>query len=210
MTSNHSSPQVKSPREAETFSQRIVVGFDALGENSDSLTKALAFAILIPRSRVEVVWVPPTAYVPGGPHANKAPSEILFARVHQVLDEFGPTPLLEAEVEVRAIVGEGRPAQAISRIAFMNDADLIIVGPHENASSLGDFLLGSVTKRLVEDAPCPVLVMRPRAAGAVPEIEEPRENVAERRIGLPHRYHSVGRNVRSQENMPLLFPMGER
>ena len=92
---------------------------------------------------------------------------------------------------------------------ILHEADMIIVGSHDKATSLEKFLLGSVAKRLVSEAPCPVLVMRPRSTEALPEIEQPlAKNQARRRIGAPHRYRSAGRNVQAKENMPLLFPMG--
>jgi nucleotide-binding universal stress UspA family protein len=204
------SPQVDGAQETEKPSQRLVVGFDALGESTASLEKALEFACLIPGCHVEIVWVPPAAYVPDGPFANTPLTEILRSRVRQVLEHFGTELLFAARVTINAVVGEGRPTQALSRIAFMHDADLIVVGSHEAATSLQDYLLGSVPKRLVEEAPCPVLVVRPRAVDALPEIEKPRANGPRRVVGLPHKYHYVDRNTRAQENMPLLFPMESR
>jgi len=207
--STESASRVDGPEKAKR-SQRLVVGFDALGESTASLEKALEFACLVPQCHVEIVWVPPAAYVPDAPLANTPLTEILRSRVRRVLEEFGTEKLLAANVTINAVVGEGRPTQAISRIAFMHDADLIVVGSHESATSLQDYLLGSVPKRLVDEAPCPVLVVRPRAVEALPEIEQANENEPQRTIGLPHRYHYVDRNTRSQENMPLLFPMGSR
>ncbi len=199
----------QEPRAPDTKpSQRIIVGFDILTDATDAVMEALAFATLLPKTHVEVVWVPPMAYVPGGPGVDAKPLETLNRRVKELLREFGVDKLTESDIRVSAIVGEGRPSQALSRIAFMHEADMIIIGSHDKKSSIEKFLLGSVAKRLVGEAPCPVLVMRPRAIEAVPEVDEPlADGQARRRIALGHRYHSVSRNVRARENMPLLFPM---
>lgn len=206
---SHEEQQETAPtREA---SQLIVVGFDVLSDTSDALTQALAFATLIPKTHVEVVWVPPMAYVPESAGIDVAPLDMLNKRVTEVLEGFGEQKLRDADVRVSALVGEGRPAQALSRIAFLHEAQMIIVGSHDKKTSLERMMLGSVTRRLIDEAPCPVMVMRPLTIQAVPEIEKPPESSqARRRIALGHRYHAVGRNVQARENMPLLFPMETR
>jgi nucleotide-binding universal stress UspA family protein len=211
----------KQISESEKASQCILVGFDVLTDATDALRQALAFATLVPKTHVEVAWVPPIAYAPVVPEVDMSPLETLNSdvspletlnkRVKEVLADFGLQALEEADVRVSSIIGEGRPAQALSRIAFLHGAQMIIVGSHDKTTSLERFLLGSVARRLVAEAPCPVLVMRPLSTEAVPEIEKPlEENQARRRIGLGHRYHAVSRNVQARENMPLLFPMERR
>src|SRR5690606_30873251 len=64
--STESASRVDGPEKAKR-SQRLVVGFDALGESTASLEKALEFACLVPQCHVEIVWVPPAAYVPDAP-----------------------------------------------------------------------------------------------------------------------------------------------
>lgn len=204
-TEEQEAPPLDTAR-AEKCSQRFVVGFDAMGESTAALEKALSFACMIPGSHVEVVWVPPSAYVPDEPLTSLPRAEILSSRVREVIEEFGAHVLVAAQVTVSGVVGEGRPTQAISRIAFMHDADLIIVGAHEKAASPEDVLLGSVPKRLVEEAPCPVLVMRPRVSEEPPETEQPRGLGTRSRGGLPRRYHLVDHNGSAQHNMPILFP----
>lgn len=70
---------------------------------------------------------------------------------------------------------EGLPGPEICRWAASAGADLLIAARHHGG--WGAAMLGSVTRHLVDHAPCPVLVVRPDAAvGAVPRptTSEPR------------------------------------
>jgi len=60
----------------------------------------------------------------------------------------------------------GSPAHEIIKAAEELQADLIVVGSH-GSSGLGDFLLGHVSNRLLEYAPCSVLIVKtvPAQAG---------------------------------------------
>jgi nucleotide-binding universal stress UspA family protein len=52
----------------------------------------------------------------------------------------------------------GNPAQQIADAAREAHADLIVVGTRGH-TDIGGLLLGSVTQRLLHEAPCPVLVV---------------------------------------------------
>jgi len=56
-----------------------------------------------------------------------------------------------------------QPAQSIADIATEVGADMIVVGTRGH-SPVGGVLVGSVTQRLLEVAPCPVLAVPPAAA----------------------------------------------
>ena len=66
---------------------------------------------------------------------------------------------------VRARLETGPAAETIARIAEEERADLVVAGTH-GRSGLERFVVGSVAERVVRTAPCPVLVVRPRAAAA--------------------------------------------
>lgn len=53
----------------------------------------------------------------------------------------------------------GHPAEAITRIAARYKTDLILIGSR-GATDIRRFLLGSVSRRVVAHAPCPVLVVK--------------------------------------------------
>lgn len=65
-----------------------------------------------------------------------------------------------------------QPAQCIADIANEVGADMIVVGTRGH-SPLGGVLAGSVTQRLLEIAPCPVLAVPPGAAPPRPSARPP-------------------------------------
>jgi nucleotide-binding universal stress UspA family protein len=66
----------------------------------------------------------------------------------------------------RRVVRYGDPARRIATIAEQRDALLILVGTR-GQSAAPDAVLGSVSRRLAADAPCPVLVIPPHLAPGV-------------------------------------------
>ena len=65
------------------------------------------------------------------------------------------------QVNVFHHVIEAPPARAILEVAEEVGADLILVGTH-GRTGISRALLGSVAEKVVREAGCPVLVMRPR------------------------------------------------
>ncbi|MCA9608296.1 MAG: universal stress protein [Myxococcales bacterium] len=55
----------------------------------------------------------------------------------------------------------GEPARAIAQLAAEVDADWIVVGPHRRGM-IDRRVLGSTTRTLLAESPCPVVVARPR------------------------------------------------
>jgi nucleotide-binding universal stress UspA family protein len=78
----------------------------------------------------------------------------------QRLVEFGRA----SGIGVQFLVWTGNAAESIVAAAEAEAADLVIVGSH-GRGRLGRLLLGSVSEEVTRRAPCPVLVVRPRAAG---------------------------------------------
>jgi nucleotide-binding universal stress UspA family protein len=70
-------------------------------------------------------------------------------------------------VSVDFLVWEGDPGESIVEAANSEAADMIIVGSH-GRSTVGRFLIGSVSDHVVRHAPCPVLVVRSGSAGPGP------------------------------------------
>jgi nucleotide-binding universal stress UspA family protein len=63
-------------------------------------------------------------------------------------------------LQVEGRVVEGRPDEAIVKAAEEAGADLIVVGSH-GRTGLKRILLGSVAERVIGNANCPVLVVKP-------------------------------------------------
>jgi nucleotide-binding universal stress UspA family protein len=72
-------------------------------------------------------------------------------------------------VTVHCRVESGDPAASICTLAAEQPDDLIVVGTH-GRSGLAEVLLGSVAKKLISTAPCPVVALRP---GPSPSIQPP-------------------------------------
>jgi hypothetical protein len=69
-------------------------------------------------------------------------------------------------------VAFGRVRDQILQLASDLEADLVVVGTHRK-SAAGRWLLGSVSQAIVADAPCAVLVARPKTPSTAPEILPP-------------------------------------
>ena len=64
-------------------------------------------------------------------------------------------------VEVSFLVWTGDPGDQIVSAAEAERVDLVLVGSH-GRGAVGRLFLGSVSEHVVRNAPCPVLVVRPR------------------------------------------------
>lgn len=67
------------------------------------------------------------------------------------------------DVPLETVVVFGTPAERIVDMAKTIRADLIIMGTH-GRSGLGRLLMGSVAEKVLRQAPCPVLLVKPPPA----------------------------------------------
>ena len=66
---------------------------------------------------------------------------------------------LEAyKVEVKSVLKDGEPSQEILSMAKSNDISLIAMGAYGH--NIREFILGSITERVMREATCPVLLYR--------------------------------------------------
>lgn len=86
----------------------------------------------------------------GAAHGMSRGEEVT-ARAAAVLEQHGIDP----EIELL----EGPPAEAVLNVAEARDAALVVVGSHGHGG-LSRALMGSVSRKILEHATCPVLVVR--------------------------------------------------
>jgi nucleotide-binding universal stress UspA family protein len=67
---------------------------------------------------------------------------------------------LKAKTGVKVVIRAGVTHEVICKVAEETGASLIVMATH-GRRGLGHVILGSVTERVLRDAPCPVLVVRP-------------------------------------------------
>ena len=148
---------------------RVLVGYDG----SPHGLEAVRFCARLPLradARVRLLGVVTPPVMPGGPDMMAVPwpptmdAFIDEQRAHldgalqRAAGEFGR----DARVERSVVVGH--PATEIIGAAE-KDADLLVVGAR-GLGTVGRLVLGSVSDRVVQHAPCPVIVVKPTAVGA--------------------------------------------
>lgn len=160
---------------------RIVVGYDYSELADAALERAFHLAAREDFGEIHVVHViapvvdmldvasAGTAMTP--PLDLSAAYDALEARIGERLSAWQAETkktFARLAVHVRTETASSEVAQVASDI----DAELVVVGTH-GRRGLRHFLLGSVAEAVVRLAPCPVLVVRPRAEAAMPKIEPP-------------------------------------
>ena len=72
---------------------------------------------------------------------------------------------LKTKSPVKVVIRAGVTHEVVCKVAEEIGANLIVMATH-GRRGLGHVILGSVTERVLRDAPCPVLVVRPPAPAA--------------------------------------------
>ena len=145
----------------------IVVGFDGSKDSQSALSWAVEEArqrngqlrLVTVWNRPSLAWFPDMLETAAGEIAGEGDSPQKIAGVLQAKAlKFSADEGVAASGE---IVHSKSPASAILHAA--QEADLIIVGSRGHGGFLG-LQLGSVSTQIINHAPCPVLVVRPKAS----------------------------------------------
>ena len=137
--------------------KRILVAVDgsAIGLAAVRAAAKLAVERSIP-SITLINVIPTVASTMGVTLLSAPPSDIeaweVFAQPKAILTEAG--------IGYQLLLALGDPADEIIRAARDHGFDLVVVG-HRVLSPVKAFLMGSVSNRIVSNAPCSVLVVRP-------------------------------------------------
>lgn len=140
--------------------QRIVVGVDG----SDQSIHAARVAASIARTRgaqlaIVTVVRPPEGWwgVVGSPPPAEALGDALSDAQQQVLDKTVGTVDLEG-INYDTFEEIGDPSHRLTEVCDRLDADLLVVG-RRGAGFIKRVVVGSVAKHVVDEAPCPVLIV---------------------------------------------------
>jgi len=210
----------------------IVVAIDYSGAGHMAFDRALELAAERPLAEVHVINVLPVyqtgfaettsgAWIGALPSVKEA-GEQLRTYVEARLAAFRAAHP-DAKVGPENIRAHQRleiPSEEIAQLAADVEADLVVVGTH-GRRGLSRMMLGSVAEATVRLAPCPVLVVRPKALPpSVPAIQPPCAACLETRRatggkeywceqhaqhhGQRHTYHQ-GDRAGTETNMPLVM-----
>lgn len=93
-------------------------------------------------------------YLPSPPEIEEHLRGAAVERLGNLAGEISPDLAVETRLEI------GLPSQTIVRVAAEREVDLVVIGSR-GLSDLAHVLLGSTAERVVQRAPCPVLVVHP-------------------------------------------------
>jgi nucleotide-binding universal stress UspA family protein len=146
--------------------RRILMGTDF----SDYSKEAFDYAVLLAKQLGADLFLlhaleMPAFFVPG---VGRAAGPDVVKWIHSLKEEEQKKlEPLEAEarqkgVQAQSILKEGLPVAEILKTAGEVEADLIVLGTH-GRTGLDRFMMGSVAERVSREAPCPILLVRPKA-----------------------------------------------
>jgi nucleotide-binding universal stress UspA family protein len=139
---------------------KLLVAYDALEHSAFALDKAAEVAAAEGAEVTVLSVVQPDARgTKSGGHVGSAPhadTDVEYARGY----------LRERGLEAAGKVAHGDPAEEILSEARTGSYDLIVVGTRELGPVVGR-LLGSVSRKVVKDAPCAVIVAGESGANRV-------------------------------------------
>jgi nucleotide-binding universal stress UspA family protein len=135
--------------------RRILVCYDGSPESERALARAAEIASAVPSDVTVVSVAEPTS--PTGPFTAEA--DPIEAQSHNRLLEKALWTLSDQGIGAATAEPTGAPAESIVAVARTIGADLIVVGSR-HSGALQRLFVGSVSRELVAEAPCDVLVVR--------------------------------------------------
>jgi len=145
--------------------KKILVAFDG-SEQSD---KALDFALdLASKYSAQIALINVIPFSPISDSSVVIPHGIDYATLYKERRSVGEKMLAEAlnkaknfqkTLQVTKELIEGRPAEKIVEIAKEGMFDLIVIGSRA-LGGIKEYFLGSVSNRVADKAPCPVLIVK--------------------------------------------------
>jgi nucleotide-binding universal stress UspA family protein len=139
--------------------KRILLAYDGSGSGQKALLECREVAQLAGSELFLIAVSPPAAALIGGEgYVYDARAEEEERKAFQRVLDDGLEQLRGAGYKVQGEVVVGQPVDEITQYAKRMQADLIVVGHRHLDSWAARWWRGSVSKTLIEHAPCSVLV----------------------------------------------------
>jgi nucleotide-binding universal stress UspA family protein len=140
--------------------KNILVAYDGSELSKKALKVAATLLGDVPEAQISIVnvWQYPNLPYDGGIHHVNQISEDLQKHAQSLVDE-AANQLSGQSVHVNKVVLNGYPPSKILEYAEEQKIDLIVMG-NRGLNSLQRLFLGSVSHRVVQEAPCDVLVVK--------------------------------------------------
>ncbi|MBB6023573.1 nucleotide-binding universal stress UspA family protein [Paenibacillus sp. JGP012] len=137
--------------------QHILLAADGSKNAIRAAKEAAYIASLIPDAEVEILFVV---------DLSKVKEEVLHSQNHEEIEMKRKQKLMpvqqeltEKHVKYRVTFVNGDPGPTIVDYANKNSVDLLIIGSR-GLNSLQEFVLGSVSHKVVKRAHCPVMIVK--------------------------------------------------
>jgi nucleotide-binding universal stress UspA family protein len=143
------------------FYRNIVIATDG----SENTQKAVSYGIEIAKlsgATVHAVYIVDTSSFSSIPMSSDGGWEAMFEILRKEGERAVSAVKYQGEaagVDVREVVWEGNPSNAIIEFAENNNVDLVVMGTL-GKTGLDRFLLGSVAEKVVRGSKVPVMVVR--------------------------------------------------
>jgi nucleotide-binding universal stress UspA family protein len=137
-------------------SGEIILGYDGSEGSKAALTEAITLGNALGLGvRLAFGFEAPAFYAGEAGRQRDAIEAIGNKTLEEGLEA---AKAIDGSVDVSAETVAGRPAEALIAMAERDDARMIVVGHHGGGTVRGA-IMGSVTFKVLHDAPCPVLVV---------------------------------------------------
>ena len=180
---------------------QVVIAYDFSPSAEEALIRAVDVAARAPQHVLHVVCaLDPSAYMR---HITSEAAENIQRQATERMTVALAGRETAAEIQFFVHARIGHPATEILAVAEDVGADLLFIGSH-GKTGVERLLLGSVSERVVREARCPVMVVRPKGYAAV-DLLKVFEYPHERHTYIPpHRYSYIERRVITR---PPDFPL---
>jgi nucleotide-binding universal stress UspA family protein len=155
--------------------RRVLLATDLSDASEAATERAIEVAQGLGADLLVVSVIDPKARRAGGDLRVDQVRRIQEARIADVVER-----ARRRRIGTEFLIWTGDAGESIVDAAEAERADLVVVGSR-GRGSLGRAILGSVSDHVVRHAPCPVMVVRPRAVEADVQSARPSSTTPERR-----------------------------